>query len=137
MTKATVNEGEYEGLLLCFHLLDKLDRRRLVVCGDSNLVIRQMRGEIECKAPGLATRRTKALDLLLSWPTHESLHMKRDWNQSADRLANAALHQQQGVDKVPKEEWKDLETINRLPSLLVPKDCSRMLRISAVTRSRT
>ena len=137
LTEATVNEAEYEGLLLCFHLLDKLDRRRLVVCGDSNLVIRQMRGEIECKAPGLASRRTKALDLLLSWPTHEFLHMKRDWNQSADRLANAALHQQQGVDKVPEGEWKDLETINRLPELLVPKDCSRVLRISAVTRSRT
>ena len=51
-TEATVNEAEYEGLPLCFCLLEKLDRRRLVVCGDSNLVIRQMREEIECKAPG-------------------------------------------------------------------------------------
>ena len=115
LTEATVNEAEYEGLLLCFCLLEKLDRRRLVVCGDYNLVIRQMRGEIECKAPGLTARRSKALDRLTAWPAHEFLHMKREWNQSADRLANAALQQQQGVDEIPEEEWKDLETINCLP----------------------
>ncbi|KAE9260127.1 hypothetical protein PR003_g34499, partial [Phytophthora rubi] len=34
----TVNEAEYNGLLLSFDLLDNLDRGRLVICGDSNLV---------------------------------------------------------------------------------------------------
>ncbi|OWZ19162.1 reverse transcriptase [Phytophthora megakarya] len=29
------------------------DRRRVVICGDSNLVIRQMQSEMDCKAPGL------------------------------------------------------------------------------------
>ena len=77
-TEATVNEAEYEGLLLCFSLLDKLDRRRLVVCGDSYLVIRQMRGEIECRAPGFTVLRSKAMDQLVSWPVHEFLHMKRE-----------------------------------------------------------
>ena len=115
MTEATVNEAECEGLLLGFLLLENLERRRLVVCGDSNLVVRQMRGEIECKAQGLTVRRAKALEKLSSWPVHEFLHMKREWNQSADRLANAALQQQRGVEIIPEEEWKDLEEINRLP----------------------
>ncbi|POM68574.1 Reverse transcriptase [Phytophthora palmivora] len=48
----TVNEAEYHGLLLCLDLLSDMDRGRLIICGDSNLVIRQMKGEIECKAPG-------------------------------------------------------------------------------------
>ncbi|POM67407.1 Reverse transcriptase, partial [Phytophthora palmivora] len=47
----TVNEAEYHGLLLCLDLLSTVDRKRVVFCGDSNLVIRQVRGEIECKAP--------------------------------------------------------------------------------------
>ncbi|POM59970.1 reverse transcriptase [Phytophthora palmivora] len=47
----TVNEAEYHGLLLCLDLLSDMDRGRLIICGDSNLVIRQMKGEIECKAP--------------------------------------------------------------------------------------
>ena len=41
LTEATVNEAEYEGLLLGFLLLENLERRRLVVCGDSNLVVRR------------------------------------------------------------------------------------------------
>ncbi|ETN00748.1 hypothetical protein PPTG_24198 [Phytophthora nicotianae INRA-310] len=45
----TVNETEYQGWLLAFDLLSSLDRGHLIICGDSNLVIRQMRGEIECK----------------------------------------------------------------------------------------
>ncbi|POM79801.1 Reverse transcriptase, partial [Phytophthora palmivora] len=87
----TVNEAEYRGLLLCFDLLSARDRGRVVICGDSNLVIRQMRGEIDCKAPGLQLLRQKALDRLQSWPQHDFLHVKRDWNQSADRLASSAL----------------------------------------------
>ncbi|ETM55510.1 hypothetical protein L914_01273, partial [Phytophthora nicotianae] len=49
----TVNEAEYQGLLLVFHLLSSCYWGCLIICGDSNLVIRQMRGEIERKAPGL------------------------------------------------------------------------------------
>uniref|UniRef100_A0AAV1VAZ8 Reverse transcriptase RNase H-like domain-containing protein n=1 Tax=Peronospora matthiolae TaxID=2874970 RepID=A0AAV1VAZ8_9STRA len=40
----TVNEAEYNGFLLRFELLADLDRGRVIFCGDSNLVIRQMRG---------------------------------------------------------------------------------------------
>ena len=82
----TVNEAYYHGLLLSFDLLDRLadqTRGRVIICGDSNLVIRQMRGEIDCttaEAPGLQLLRHKAMEKLLSWPNHEFLHMKRDWN---------------------------------------------------------
>jgi hypothetical protein len=72
----TVNEAEYRGMLLCFDLLGTLDRGRLIVCGDSNLIIRQMRGEIDCKAPGLQLLRQKAFEKLKAWPMHEFLHMK-------------------------------------------------------------
>ncbi|CAI5701137.1 unnamed protein product [Peronospora effusa] len=61
LDKSTVNEAEYEGMLLGFDLLEPMERRRLIICGDYNLVIRQMRGEIECKASGLSPLRAKAL----------------------------------------------------------------------------
>ncbi|OWY90123.1 reverse transcriptase, partial [Phytophthora megakarya] len=60
----TVNEAEYHGLLLCLDLLEDLDPRRLVICGDPNLVIRQVRGEIDCKAPSLTLLRQQALGRL-------------------------------------------------------------------------
>nr|KAE8920000.1 hypothetical protein PF009_g29700 [Phytophthora fragariae] len=72
----TVNEAEYNGLLLSFDLLDNLDRGRLVICGDSNLVVRQARGEIDCKAPKLVLLRQKVLDRLREWPKHDLIHVK-------------------------------------------------------------
>ncbi|OWY91019.1 reverse transcriptase [Phytophthora megakarya] len=68
----TANEAEYHDLLLCLNLLEGTDPLRLVICGDTNLVIRQVRGEIDCKAPGLTLLRQKALDRLqirriMSW----------------------------------------------------------------------
>ncbi|POM73861.1 Reverse transcriptase [Phytophthora palmivora] len=132
----TVNKAEYRGLLLCFDLLSASDRGRVVICGDSNLVIRQMRGEIDCKAPGLQQLRQKALDRLQSWPHHDFRHLKRDWNQSADRLASAALQREEGEIVTTEEDCKDLMTLNRLDELLRPKSPEVVVHVSAMTRGR-
>ncbi|POM66393.1 Reverse transcriptase [Phytophthora palmivora] len=116
----TVNEAEYHGLLLCLDLLSDMDRGRLIICGDSNLVIRQMR----------------PLEHLRSWPNHEFLHMKRDWNQSAASLASTALRRESGVVIVTEEERQDLMTLNRLEELLIAKDDAATVKIAAITRSR-
>ena len=76
----TVNEAEYRGLLLSFDLLDDQMRGRITICGNFDSVIRQMREEIDCKAPKLQLLRHKTMVKLRSWPTHQFLHMKRDWN---------------------------------------------------------
>jgi len=131
----TVNEAEYHGLLLCFDLLTKLDKGRILICGDSNLVIRHMRGEIACKAPGLQLLRQKAMDRLSDWPQYDLLHMKRDWNQSADRLASSVLQREEGEVITSEEERQDLITLNRLGELLKPRDDSPVAVVSAVTRS--
>ncbi|OWY98001.1 LOW QUALITY PROTEIN: reverse transcriptase, partial [Phytophthora megakarya] len=127
----TVNEAEYHGLLLCLDLLEGLDPQRLVICGDSNLVIRQVRGEIDCKAPGLTLLR--ALDRLQKWPDHELLHVKRDWNGSANSLAGAALQRQCGIEIESDAEIQDLMTLNRLDEILMVKVEEETLRLSAVT----
>ncbi|POM78907.1 LOW QUALITY PROTEIN: Reverse transcriptase [Phytophthora palmivora] len=103
---------------------------------DSNLVIRQMRGEINCKAPGLELLRQKALDRLQSWPQHDFLHVKRDWNQSADRLASAALRRQEGDIVFAEEDRKGLMTLNRLDELLRPKPPEVVVHVSAMARGR-
>ncbi|GMF58193.1 unnamed protein product [Phytophthora fragariaefolia] len=119
----TVNEAEYHDLLLCFDLLAKqhVDHNRLIICGNSNLVIRQLRGEIECKAPSLKLLRQKAMEKLRYWPNHEFLHVKRDWNQSADKLASAALQREAGEQVTSQTDIDDLATLNRLAELLVPQ----------------
>ncbi|ETI30895.1 hypothetical protein F442_21936 [Phytophthora nicotianae P10297] len=95
-----------------------------------------MRGEIECKAPGLTPLRQRALDRLRMRPAHEFLHVKRDWNQSADRLASTALNQQEGAVVTSEADRDDLAVLNRFQELLLPKDDGPVARIAAMTRSR-
>lgn len=49
-TDQIVNEAEYKGIVLCFDLLINQTRGRLIIYGDSNLVITQTHGKIDCKA---------------------------------------------------------------------------------------
>ncbi|CAH0479774.1 unnamed protein product [Peronospora belbahrii] len=135
LVTSTVNEAEYEGTLLSFDLLEPLERRRLIICGDSSLGVRQMRGEIECKAAGLSPLQARALNKLLAWPTQGIVHVKRDCNQSADHLASTALRQKEGIKSIPEGEWPNLEGINRLSELLVPTD-QRSAKVLAITRSQ-
>ena len=49
----TNNIVEYEALLLGLHLLKKLEAKRISVLGDSELIIRQIKGEYSAKNPRL------------------------------------------------------------------------------------
>ncbi|OWZ07519.1 reverse transcriptase [Phytophthora megakarya] len=129
----TVSEAEYHGLLLCLDLLEDLDLCRLVICGESNLVIRQVRGEIDCKTPGRTLLRQRVPDRLRNWPDHELLHVKRDWNGSADSIPSPALERQCGIDVESEREIQDLVTLNRLDEILVARIRDEVTQISAVT----
>ncbi|OWZ03460.1 LOW QUALITY PROTEIN: reverse transcriptase [Phytophthora megakarya] len=129
----TVNEAEYNGLILGLDMLESLDRRRLVVCGDSNVVIRQVRGEIDCKTPGLTLLKRKALDRLREGSDHELVHVKRNWNGSADSLASAAWQRQGGIEVQEMPGYQDLVTLNRLDEILIPKTENPLVRVAAVT----
>ncbi|EGZ13346.1 hypothetical protein PHYSODRAFT_335121 [Phytophthora sojae] len=131
--RLTVNEAEYHGLLLGFDLLDGIDRGRLVVCGDSNLVMRQVRGEIDCKAPKLTLLKQEVLDQLRKWPDHEMFHVKRDWNGSADSLASATLQREGGVDVEDDADHGNLVTLNRLDEILVVRSDESIARLSPMT----
>ena len=110
----TVNEEDYRGILLRFDLLTDQTRKRVIICGDSNLVIRQMRVEIDCKAPDLQLMRHKAMEKLRFWPRQYFLHVKRDWNWSADRLASEALQKEKGLIVIDDQVHQNLVTLNRL-----------------------
>ena len=57
-----MNEADYQELLLSCELLAEQTRGRVIIREDFNLVIRQMRAEIDCKAPGMQLLRLKNLD---------------------------------------------------------------------------
>ena len=63
------------------------------------------------------------------------LTLKRDWNQSADRLASEALQRENGVTDVTEQERQNLITLNRLDELLLPNQTDRVVKVAAITRS--
>ena len=134
-TNLTVNKAEYRGLLLSFDLLAKQTKGRVIICGDDYLVIRQMRGQIDCKAPAFQLLRHKTMEKLRLWPIHKFLHIKRDWNQSADRLASAALQQEKDTIITLDQEVKDLMLLNRLDEMLTQRGTDQVVKMAAGIRS--
>ncbi|PUE80042.1 integrase zinc binding domain-containing protein, partial [Xanthomonas vasicola] len=132
----TVNEAEYRGLLLCLDLLSSQKKGRVIIYGDSNLVIKQVAGEIECKAPRLRILNERVMKALEGYPNHELLHVKRDWNRSADYLATKAMQDQVGVTITEKADLEELVNINRLQEVIKPKNAPDLMNVMVATRSK-
>ena len=88
---ATNNVAEYNGLLAALKYAQQNGHRRLHIKSDSELLVKQMRGEYRVKHPGLQPlyQQARAIALGLDRVTFE--HVRREHNKDADRLANLAM----------------------------------------------
>jgi ribonuclease HI len=89
--ETTNNRAEYAALERALevardHGFDEIDVR-----GDSELVVRQVRGEWDANDPGLRERRVRVRELLGAFDRWSLDHVPREINDRADRLANEAL----------------------------------------------
>ena len=88
---ATNNVAEYRGLLAALEFLvgrDLLDAR---IRSDSELLVRQMRGEYRVKNAGLVPLHRQAASLVSRLRRVIFEHIPRTANAEADRLANLAM----------------------------------------------
>lgn len=87
----TNNFAEYSGLLAALEFALRYDHPRLRVVSDSELMVKQIKGEYKVKSPDLrplyeeAKRRIGGLDFF------QIQHVLRNKNREADRLANEAM----------------------------------------------
>ena len=90
--EATNNVAEYQALLACLHGASSLKCSKLIVHSDSELMVRQLRGEYKVKDPGLKKLFLKVQHLLGDAAfAFEIRHVTRDLNKEADRLANLGI----------------------------------------------
>lgn len=118
-TNETNNVAEYQGLICglreakdainSFEKTHKGAGVRVVVRGDSDLIIQQMQGTYQCKSANLTVVHNTAKDLVteiesISLVQVEFQHVYRKDNSEADALANEAMD--------TRNTWKTVELLN-------------------------
>jgi len=90
--RTTNNAAEYQALLACLKKVLQLGCSKLVVRSDSELMVRQLRGQYRVKDKNLQRYYTEATRLIKSAPfAVEVVHVERGKNGDADLLANAGI----------------------------------------------
>jgi ribonuclease HI len=89
----TNNVAEYKAVLLGLAGALAQGISRIEVRADSELLIKQLKGEYRVKSPGLKPLFEEARRLIARFDSVKLTHIRRELNGEADRLAN------QGIDK--------------------------------------
>jgi len=89
--EGTNNQAEYYALIAGMMLAKKLGIKELTVKGDSELVIKQMRGEYRVRDPILRKLYERAKELERAFKKVSYEWIPREENKEADRLATEAL----------------------------------------------
>ena len=96
--KTTNNTAEYEALILGLRAAKDLGFKELVVFGDSELVIQQVKGVYQVKQYLLKVYRNEVWDLIENFFIAFNItFVPREYNERVDSLALAAVY-----FKVPK-----------------------------------
>jgi ribonuclease HI len=87
----TNNQAEYEALVHALEVADAYGFEEVEIRSDSELVVKQVRGEYDVNSPDLREYRVRALELLDGFESWSLTHVPRELNERADKLANEAF----------------------------------------------
>jgi ribonuclease HI len=88
---ATNNVAEYKALLLGIELASALGAAELELVGDSELIVKQVKGEYKVKDANMRKLHTEVKAALRGFERWSIRHVRREQNAEADRLVNEAL----------------------------------------------
>ncbi len=87
----TNNFAEYSGLVAALEYAIEHKVRAVKIYSDSELLVKQIKGEYKVKSPALLDIYREAKDLIRKLNTFQIRHVMREQNREADRLANRAM----------------------------------------------
>jgi ribonuclease HI len=88
---ATNNQAEYKAVILALKKAHLLGAEEIHFFLDSELVVKQLRGEYKVKNQDLASLFLEIHNLSLNFKKILYTHVRRELNKEADRLANEAM----------------------------------------------
>jgi ribonuclease HI len=100
--RSTNNVAEYYGLIAALDYAQQHGIRALRVESDSELLVRQMRGQYKVKSPELRPLYERARKMAQTFDSFKIDHVYREQNAEADALANEALDETSGRPAAPK-----------------------------------
>lgn len=89
--RATNNVAEYKALITAMDEALKLGARSIVIRGDSELIVKQMKGIYRVKHPDMKVLHEEAQDRIGRFDSARIEHNLRHKNELADKLANLAM----------------------------------------------
>jgi ribonuclease HI len=92
--RATNNVAEYTALLEALALARERNAEDVELLADSELVVKQVRGEYKVRHPDLIPLHAKAVGIIAGFRTFKIGHVPRAKNKEADTLVNRALNLQ-------------------------------------------
>lgn len=95
--KATNNVAEYRALITGLEEALKLGAKKIYIRGDSELIIKQLKGIYRVKHPDMKTLYEEAMTLLREFDEYKIDHNLRHKNELADKLANLAMDRRADV----------------------------------------
>jgi ribonuclease HI len=95
--RCTNNVAEYRALITAMQEAKKLGAKKILIRGDSELIIKQMNGQYRVKHPDMKVLYEEAQDLIHQFDQAQILHNLRHKNELADKLANLAMDRLQDV----------------------------------------
>lgn len=107
--RATNNVAEYRALITAMEEALKLGAKMIVIRGDSELVVKQMKGEYKVRHPDMKPLYQQAQDLLARFDQAKIEHNLRGKNALADKLANLAMDRKGDVTDVDGGGASDLD----------------------------
>jgi probable phosphoglycerate mutase len=96
---ATNNIAEYNGLLAALRWAAQHGHRKIHIRADSELLVKQMRGEYRVKNEGLKPLFLQACALIRSIGDVTFEHVRREMNKEADRLSNLGMDEAEALRK--------------------------------------
>jgi len=88
---ATNNIAEYKALILGLRLSIKYNAKKILFKSDSELMVKQIKGEYKVKNTQLKLLFAEVKDLFKKLPNWEIMHVPREENKEADLLANKGV----------------------------------------------
>lgn len=110
----TNNQAEYSAVILGLKECVRRQLPNVTVCGDSQLVIRQLTGEYAVKHKKLKPLHKIAMQLIAQLPSPPTFEwIPREKNKSADRLANFVVDCELNGDEEEEDEEEEDEMEER------------------------